>query len=173
MDDLTQQATGVTVPVAAALALAPFVIPISLSASSAPSPAHPATMAWYLALRTPSFKPPDWIFPVAWTAIEAGLTTAAYRLLRSPPSRQRTAALSLLGWNVFWIGGWSRLFFRNRNLGASTVAAASMVVTSGAFVHAARPVDRTAARAGLPLVGWVTFATVLTATIWQLNRSKP
>jgi tryptophan-rich sensory protein len=70
------------------------------------------------------------------------------------------------------IGGWSRLFFRRHNLGVSTAAAAGLVATSVAFVNEAKRVDKAASRAGLPLVGWVAFATVLTATIWRLNSRK-
>jgi tryptophan-rich sensory protein len=157
---------------AAAVASCAFTVPLALSAGSTPSPNHPRTMAWYLSLREPAFKPPDWAFPVSWTAIEAALATAAYRLLRAEPSAQRTKALALLGWNVFMIGGWSRLFFKRRNLGQSTLAAATLVASSVAFVEAAKPIDRTASRAGLPLVGWVAFATVLTATIWGLNSRR-
>ena len=127
-------------------------------------------MFWYRSLREPAFKPPDWLFPVAWTVIEGALALSAYRLLRARPSEARTRALALWGWNVFMIGGWSRLFFKRHQLAVSTVAAASLVATSVAFVKEAKDVDTTASRAGLPLVGWVAFATVLTATIWHLNR---
>jgi tryptophan-rich sensory protein len=157
---------------AASIASCAFTIPLALSASSSPSPNHPRTMAWYLALREPPFKPPDWVFPVAWTGIEAGLATAAYRLLRAAPSAQRSKALALLGWNVFMIGGWSRLFFKRHDLGVSTAVAATMVASSVAFVKAAKPVDRTASRAGTPLVAWLGFATVLTATLWGLNSRR-
>jgi benzodiazapine receptor len=173
MSDVTAPPEGpVTSPVAAAVASLAFIVPLSLSLSSTPSPNHPRTMLWYLSLREPSFKPPDWLFPVSWTLIEAGLALSAYRLLREPPSTARTRALSLWGFNIAMIGGWSRLFFKRRQLAVSTVAAASLVATSVAFVKEARKVDVTAARAGLPLVGWVVFATVLTGTIWRLNRSK-
>ena len=159
-------------PVAAAIASCAFVVPLALSLSSTPSPNHPRTMLWYLSLREPPFKPPDWLFPVAWTGIEAGLSIAAYRLLRAAPSTARTRALAFWGWNVAMIGGWSRLFFKRHQLAVSTLAAASLVATSAAFVKQARQVDTTASRAGIPLVGWVAFATVLTATIWRLNRRR-
>jgi translocator protein len=159
-------------PVAAAIASCAFIVPLALSLSSTPSPNHPHTMLWYRTLREPTFKPPDWLFPVAWTGIESGLATAAYRLLRAGPSAARTKALALWGGNIFMIGGWSRLFFKRHRLGASTAAAAGLVATSVAFVNEAKRVDKTAARAGLPLVGWVAFATVLTATIWHLNSRK-
>jgi benzodiazapine receptor len=163
---------GLSATAAAAIASCAFTVPLALSASSSPSPNHPHVMAWYLSLREPAFKPPDWAIPVVWTGIEAALAMAAYRLLRAVPSAERSKALAILGWNIFMIGGWNRLFFKRRSLPISTLAAAGLVGTSVAFVKAAKPVDRTASRAGLPLVGWVAFATVLTATIWSLNSHR-
>ena len=157
---------------AGAIATMAFVIPLAMSLSSAPAPYHPLSMLWYRTLQKPNFKPPDWAFPVAWTAIEAGLAVTAYRLLRSPPSRDRSQSLALWAWNVFMIGGWSRLFFKRHQLAVSTVAAASLVVTSAALVREAKKVDTTASRAAIPLFGAVAFATVLTATIWGLNARR-
>jgi tryptophan-rich sensory protein len=159
-------------PLAAALAGSAFAVPLALSASSSPSPNHPATLLWYESLREPAFKPPDWVIPTAWAAIETALAAAAYRLLRARPSASRTKALALWSWNVFMIGAWGRLFFKRHALGLSTVAAASMVATSVGFVRAAAPVDKTAARAGIPLVAWLTFATALTGSIWYLNSRR-
>ena len=172
MDDDTREGSGISAPAAAAIASASFTVPLALSLSSTPSPNHPLTMLWYLTLRKPGFKPPDWVFPVAWAGIEAGLSIAAYRLLRAEPSPARSKALALWGWNVFTIGSWSRLFFKQHKVGVSAVAAASLAATSVAFVNEARKVDPVASRAGIPLVAWVGFATVLTATIWHLNSRK-
>lgn len=170
--DVSTNSGIMSAPLAAAIASCAVTVPVALSWSSTPSPNHPRTMLWYLTLREPSFKPPDWLFPVAWTGIEGALAVAAYRLLRSKQSAARSRALALWGWNTFMIGGWSRLFFKRRNLPVSTLAAASLIASSTAFVNAAKPVDRVASRAGLPLVGWVVFATVLTGTIWCLNRDR-
>ena len=164
--------SGLSPAMSAAVASCAFTVPLALSVSTSPTPNHPRIMAWYLSLREPAFKPPDWAIPIAWSGIEAALSVAAYRLLRSGPSPERSKALGLLGWNIFMIGGWNRFFFKRRSLPISTLAAASLVGTSVAFVQAAKPVDRAASKAGLPLVGWVAFATVLTATIWGLNPKK-
>jgi len=172
MDHSRQKTSSVSAPTAAAIASCAFALPLALSISSTPSPNHPRTMLWYLSLRKPSFKPPDWVIPLAWGCIEAALAVAAYRLLRSAPSAARSRALALWGWNVSMIGGWNRYFFKRHDLRLSTVAAAGLVATSAAFVNEAKRVDKTASRAGLPLVGWVAFATVLTATIWHLNSRR-
>ena len=152
------------------LASSAWLVPAALSASSAPTPNHPRVFLWYQSLRMPFFKPPDWVIPLAWFGIEGGLAAAGYRLLRSPPNEERLGALTLLSWNTFMIGAWSRLFFRHRNLAASTLAAATMIGTGAALVRQASKIDPVASRASVPFVAWVSFATVLTATIWGLNR---
>jgi benzodiazapine receptor len=161
-----------SVGVAAALAASAFVVPFALSASSTPSPNHPRVFSWYLLLKKPWFKPPDWVIPVAWFGIEGSLAAAAYRLIRAPSTPARRKALALWSWNVFMIGAWSRLFFKRRDLALSTIAAASMVATGVEFARQAKRADPVAARAAVPLIVWVSFATALTATIWALNRRR-
>ncbi len=155
---------------AALIASTALVVPTAMAASTSPSPNHPRVMAWYFTLRQPWFKPPDWVIPVAWTGIESALAVSAYRLIRAPASPERGRALGWLGLNVGMIGGWSQLFFGYRSLAISTVAAAGMIATGAVFVREAQKVDPVAARAGLPFVTWVAFATLLTAAIWRLNR---
>ena len=127
-------------------------------------------LLWYRWLRQPAFKPPDIAVPLAWVAIESSLAFASYRLLRQRPGPARNRSLAWLAFNVFNIGGWSRLFFGSRNLPASTLAAAAMVGAGAAYVAEARKADAPAAAAGVPFVAWVAFATVLTAAIWRKNR---
>ena len=131
---------------------------------------RPASGIWYLLLRKPSFQPPDVAIPIAWTLIDSALAVAAYRLLRRPSDGARNRALALWAVNVGLIGGWSGVFFGGRDLPGSTVLAAAMVGTGAAYVAQARKVDKPAAIAGVPFVGWVAFATVLTAALWRKNR---
>ena len=161
---------GVPTPLAIAIASSAFVVPYALSRSTTPSPDHPRVFLWYRLLDQPWFKPPDLAIPLAWSGIEGCLAFAAFRLLRKPASAARNRALALLAGNVVGIGAWSRLFFGARNLPAATVAAAALGVGAATYVHEARKVDRPAANAGVPLVAWVAFATVLTAAIWRRNR---
>ena len=155
---------------AAGAALGAYVVPLLLSRSTSPTPDHPRILLWYEALRMPPYKPPDVAIPIAWTAIETTLALAAYRLLRQPPERARNRALAWLGANIVGIGAWNRVFFGQRSLPISTVAAAALVGTAGAYIAQARPVDRVSAAAGIPLVAWLAFATVLTGDIWRRNR---
>ena len=155
---------------AATVAMGAYVVPLLLSRRSSPTPDHPRVLLWYESLRTPPYKPPDVAIPIAWGVIESALALAAYRLLRREGGPSRRRALGWLAFNVVGIGAWSDLFFGRRNLPLSSVAAAGLVATSAAYVAEAREVDRVAAVAGLPLVAWLTFATVLTTDIWRRNR---
>lgn len=157
-------------PAAFALSTAALIVPTLMSRSTSPSPDHPRIMLWYKALRKPSWKPADVVIPLAWVGIESALAASGYRLLRSPAGPQRNAALALLAGNVLGIGAWSRLFFGQRNLPVSTAASAALLAGGIAYVATARKVDTVAAAAGVPLVAWVGFATVLTAAIWRRNR---
>lgn len=155
---------------AAALASASWLVPWLLSRSTAPTPDHPRVLLWYKTLRQPTWKPPDVAIPIVWAGLETLLATAAYRLLRRRSSPARNRSLAWLFGNVVSIGAWSRLFFGQRNLPAATAASAALAAGAAAYVDSARRTDRTAAAAGVPLVAWVAFATVLTAAIWRKNR---
>ena len=172
MNTAALKSSRLPAPAAAAVASCAFAVPILLSLPTVPAPNHPRILLWYKSLREPAFKPPDVTFPIAWTVIEAALAMAGYRLSRAPPSSARTKSLALWGLNIFMIGGWSQLFFKEHRLGVSTLAAAGLVASSAAYVHEAKPVDQASSRAGLPLLGWAAFATALTATIWYMNPRK-
>lgn len=151
-------------------AVGSFAVPLAMSLSSAPSPSHPRILAWYTSLRKPFFQPPGWAFPVAWTGLEACLAWSGWRICNAPESPSRQRALGLLALNIVSIGAWSRLFFKRRDLATSTVAAAALAPMSAAYVSESKKVDQVAAKAAVPLVLWVGFATVLTGTIWAMNR---
>ena len=155
--------------VAAGIASLAYIVPLVMSRSTSPTPDHPRIFVWYKTLRQPKFKPPDIAIPLAWTVVETGMAVAAYRLLKKKNNANRNLSLALLAGNVVAIGGWSRLFFGQRNLPASTFAAAAMAGTGAAFVLTARSTDKVAAAAGVPFAVWVGCATVLTAAIWRRN----
>ena len=154
---------------AAALAATAVLAPALAAALDGPS-RHWSTKVWYALLRKPAFHPPKAAFPVVWTALDGALALGAYRLARAPATPERNRALALLAANVAMISGWPTLFFGKRRLGAAALGSAAITATAAAYVVAAKPVDKPAAAAGVPLVAWVAFATVLGASVWKMNR---
>ena len=156
-------------PVAAALAATAVVAPALASLRDSPSRSR-STKIWYALLRKPRFNPPKAVFPVVWTLLDGALAIGAYRLARKPSTPERNRALGLFATNVAMIAGWSRLFFGRHDLGQAAAGSAAITAAATAYVAAARPVDKPAAASAVPLVAWVAFATVLSTTVWRMNR---
>jgi benzodiazapine receptor len=154
---------------AAGVALGAVTLALIAGSQAGPTPGNPKTRRWYRRLHKPDFTPPSPIYPIAWTAIQAGLAYGGYRLLRAEPSPRRTTALTLWGANQVGIGGWTAVFFGQRSPGWGTVASAALGGSAAGYVVAASKVDETAARTGVPLVAWAGFATLLSEEIWRRN----
>ena len=166
---MTRNEGGLSSVTAGAIVAATVVGAVAIGSRSSPTPDHPRTRRWYKDLDKPSYNPPAPVYAVAWTGIQAGLAYGGYRLLRRPASSQRTLALTLWGINQAAIAGWSEIFFGHRAPGAGTLAAGAMIGTSAGYVAAAAREDDIAAATGVPLVAWVSFATLLAEEIWRRN----
>ena len=134
-----------------------------------PTPDHPRTAAWYAALRKPSYTPPGPVFAVAWTGLDTLLGYSGYRLLAAPPSPRRSLALGAWSLNLLGVAGFSWVLFGRKWLDEALGVTAGMVATSAAAAATAAAVDRRAAWADLPLLGWVLFASVLQEEVWRRN----
>ena len=166
---MTARGQGLERLAAAAIAVGVVAGAALVGRRSSPTPEHPQTRRWYRHLEKPGFTPPDPAYAIAWTGIQAGLAYGGYRLLRRPSSSDRTLALTLWGINQAAIAGWSEIFFGLRAPGAGTIAAGAMIGTAAGYVAAAAREDEQAAMSGVPLVLWVSFATLLAEEIWRRN----
>ena len=160
---------GLSPRLAAGLAVGVVIGALALGSRASPSPDHPRTRRWYDRLRKPGFTPPAPVFALAWPALQAAQAYSGYRLLRANASSERTTALTLWGANQIGIAGWSEIFFGQRAPGWATAGSAALGGSAIGLVAASRKVDQRAAVAGLPLVAWVGFATLLAEEIWRRN----
>jgi tryptophan-rich sensory protein len=162
--------TGV-VPRGAAIAIIACVLGASalIGRRNAPSRSNPEIRSWYRRLRKPDYTPPAPIFGMVWPMLETGLAVGGYRLMREPATPARNGAIALWLVNGAMIGGWTELFFHRRALAASAAVSGAMVATTAGYVAAASRVDRVAAGAGVPLLAWLGFATLLAERVWERN----
>lgn len=124
---------------------------------------------WYESLAKPSFQPPSWAFPVAWTALytDIAVTTAAALDELEPAQRRRLAVA--LGVNLGLNAGWCWMFFGRREIAAAVPIAVALAVSSADLVHRVGT-----ARGGLgvalsPYAIWTAFASALNMAIVDLN----
>ncbi|PCD03844.1 tryptophan-rich sensory protein [Sphingomonas spermidinifaciens] len=162
-------AVGLSRPAAIAIVAGVMSLGALLGRRNAPDPSHPNIRRWYKRLDKPAFTPPNPVFGAVWPIVESGLAIGGYRLLRRRPSEGRNLGVALWLLNTGMIGGWTELFFRKRELGASALASGAMIATGAGYVAAAAKVDRPAAALGLPFVAWLGFATLLAEQVWQRN----
>jgi benzodiazapine receptor len=127
--------------------------------------------AWYRTLVRPSFAPPNWLFGPVWTLLYALMAVAAWRITLSAPSSLRTTALILFLLQLGLNFAWSLIFFRGHHI---DWAFAEVLVLWAAILSTALTFARISAPAAwlmAPYLAWVSFAGLLNAAFWQLNKA--
>lgn len=155
-----------------ALALTGAAVVGALLAGSrySPAPSRPDDAAWYAGLNKPGFTPPRPVFGVVWTALDGLLWFTGYRLSQAPRSRVRGLALLAWGAIVLGIPAYPYVFFGRHRPDLGLGVTAGMLGASAGLVASAAKVDRAAAAATMPLVGWLLFATLLQEEVWRRNK---
>jgi translocator protein len=150
------------------LLIALFIVAATSGLGSTATSPHIPT--WYAALNKPWFNPPNWAFPVAWTALFLLMAVGLWRILRQVDGGQARnhAILAFLVQILFNIG-WSFTFFAARSPFAGIFVAIGLTLSVLAMILAFRRIDPLAAALQLPYLGWVSFATVLNVAIWRIN----
>lgn len=130
----------------------------------------PSVAGWYKTIAKPSFNPPNWAFPVAWSLLFALMGVAFWRVLRRAPSTpSRAAAIRLFAVQLVVNVGWSVAFFGAQSPSAGLVVIVPFWLLIVATIRTFHRVDRIAAWLLAPYAAWVAFAAVLNAAIVRLN----
>jgi translocator protein len=125
---------------------------------------------WYLTIQKPWFNPPSWIFAPVWTSLYILMGVALYRVWRQPPSPARQLAFILFGVQLTLNFCWSFLFFYLHQPFLALIEILLMWLFILLTIFQFAKVDKWAPWLLVPYIVWVSFATILNAAIWQLNR---
>ncbi len=128
-----------------------------------------STQGWYAALAKPAWNPPSWLFGPVWTTLYVAMGISAWLVWRQGGwSQQRgRLALFLVQWALNAL--WTPLFFGLHQLGLAAAEIVVLWVAIAATLASFARVSRIAAVLLVPYLGWVSFASVLTFTIWRMN----
>jgi benzodiazapine receptor len=127
--------------------------------------------SWYPTLAKPAFTPPGWVFGPVWTVLYLLMGTAAF-LVWQKGGRSQVARISL-GWFLVQLvlnALWTPVFFGLHRIGWALVVIVSLWTSLVATICSFFRVSLAAALLLVPYLLWVSFATVLNAAIWRLNR---
>ncbi len=125
---------------------------------------------WYRSIAKPGWTPRDWVFPVVWTPLYLLIAVSGWLVWRE--AGFTGAAVPLTVWVVQLVlnGLWSAVFFGLRRLGLAVLESAALWLSIAATIALFWPISPVAGLLLLPYLLWVTIATVLTVSIWRLNR---
>ena len=128
------------------------------------------TGTWYKQLNKPSWVPPNWVFPVAWTSIYLLIAFAGARVA---PMEGSQAALAFWALQIAFNTLWTPVFFGARRLkGSLPIMAGLWLAVLGCLVTFWQ-VDTWAGLAFVPYMAWVTVAAALNYQMWRLNPDEP
>ena len=125
---------------------------------------------WYPTLQKPSWTPPSAVFSPVWTILYILMAIAAWRVWRVGSPEDARMTFRLHGAQLALNALWSILFFGMRQPGAALVEIIVLWLVLIRLQVRFSQTDRLAGFLWAPYVAWVSFAAVLNASIWELNR---
>lgn len=127
---------------------------------------------WYPTLVKPSFNPPAWLFGPVWTVLYIMMGVAAFLVWRRGLDVDGVRiALTIFVVQLALNGIWSILFFGMQEPGWALAEIILLWIAIGTTILLFWRVAPAAGALLLPYLAWVSFATVLNASLWWLNRS--
>jgi translocator protein len=127
--------------------------------------------SWYAGLEKPSFNPPGWALGPVWAALYVMMGLAAFLIWRKGwELRPVRIGLTLFAIQLILNGLWTPAFFGLQSPLAGLIVIAFLWVAIVLTLISSAALSALAAGLMVPYLLWVTFAGVLNASIYVLNR---
>jgi tryptophan-rich sensory protein len=129
---------------------------------------------WYPTLKKPAWNPPAWVFGPVWTLLYLLMGVASWLvwLKRATHAVQVRAALSWYGFQLGLNLLWSLLFFGRRRIDLALAEIMALWAALTTTLLKFGQIRRDSAAVLAPYLLWTTFAAILNAAIWRLNRNN-
>ena len=124
---------------------------------------------WYRNLAKPTWTPPDWLFPVAWTTLYLCMAGAGTRAALSDGN---ALAMALWALQIALNGLWTPVFFGLKRIKLGFAVLVLLWISVAATMGALWQVDWIAGALFLPYLAWVTIAGALNLSVWRLNPDE-
>jgi len=156
---------------------ASILLPIALGTAVGFSVRPKETQKTYMALNQPPYRPPPYVFGPAWTLLYGLMGYSAYRAYSTGMATTSSLEKHLLtkqgatlytiqlGLNMVWMP----LFFVAKRPIEATVDIVALTGITGYLTYIWGQVDPVAGWALAPYLGWLGFATYLSAGVGYLN----
>jgi tryptophan-rich sensory protein len=126
---------------------------------------------WFDTLTKPSWNPPACLFGPVWTTLYLLMGIALALIWKNKATElNKRNAFFLFGTQLFLNFWWSLFFFYFHSPGLALVDIILMEITIILTIFSFSRFSKPAAWLLVPYIAWVSFATILNFTIWNLNR---
>lgn len=125
---------------------------------------------WYATLNKPFFSPPNWIFGPVWTLLYFLMGLSFYLIwTQSKKNKQVKTATKYFFYQLALNFIWSPIFFGLKSPLLALFVIIAMWVMIILTIKKFYPLSKTASYLLIPYFLWVSFATILNASITILN----
>ncbi len=146
-----------------------FVAWIAFALAASLTGALISTGAWYANLNKPTWNPPGWLFGPVWTTLYITMGVAAWLVWCEGgwTAQRRPLGMFVVQWvfNVLW----TPLFFGIHRPDLAFVEILFLWLSIFGTMQLFWRVRPAAGLLLVPYLAWVSFASFLNYTIWQLN----
>lgn len=149
------------------ISLLPFIAAVFVTALSG---AKYSPGSWYEELNKPSWQPPNWVFPIAWTILFIMIAISGWLIWREVGAI--TLPLVVYGIQLVLNYMWSWLFFGKKRMDLALFEVGLLWLSIVAMIVLFYPISETAALLLLPYLAWVSFAAFLNFTMLRLNPEE-
>lgn len=127
---------------------------------------------WYATLTKPSFNPPNFIFGPVWTLLYFLMGIAFYDIWtkHTPKSSNWLGAVTFFLLQLVLNTLWSIVFFGMHEIGIALLIIVILLMMIVLCIISFARISRRAGILLVPYLLWVSFATILNAAIYVLNR---
>ena len=129
-----------------------------------------AIPGWYETLNQPSFNPPNRVFGPVWTTLYMLMGISLFLIWKQNISKERNRAILVFSIQLLLNFCWSFLFFHYHQLGLALVEIVLLWLSIVLMILLFYRIKPLAAYFNIPYLLWVTFATILNAAYYFLNR---
>lgn len=127
-----------------------------------------AIPVWYDTLIKPSFNPPAWIFGPVWTMLYFLIGLSLF-LMWINPTKKKQKAFIFFFIQLFLNAIWSPVFFGLRSTSMGLIVIIFLWIFIVLTMFHFYKISKISAALLVPYFLWVSFASILNFSIWQLN----
>jgi tryptophan-rich sensory protein len=146
-----------------------FTLPLGLGSIAGIYTAE-AIPGWYASLNRPSFNPPDWVFGPVWTALYLLMGISLFLIWKQKTTKVRNLSIFVFFIQQILNVGWSFIFFYFNRIDLALFEIILLWISIVIMMVLFFKIKPLAAYLNIPYLLWVTFAAILNAAYFFLNR---